>query len=160
MHYTYEYNGATYTLQLERQPDGTLRAVIDDTEYGVTASQIADGSWLLHLNSERFIVHTAADKAARYVQLNGTQFKLDKLESRRRSSSIAARGDLTATMPGQVLDVRVAIGDTVQAGDVLVVLEAMKMEIRIAAPQAGVVAEVLVTIGLIVDRGQRLIALK
>jgi 3-methylcrotonyl-CoA carboxylase alpha subunit len=161
MQYSYEYNGETYTVNLERQPDDKLKATIGSVEYILTASQIASGGWLMRINGERFLAHTASDKEARYVHLNGTQFKLEKSEGRRRKGkSAASSGDLTADMPGQVIDVRVAEGDTVQAGDVLVVLEAMKMEIRITAPHAGTVVRVFVQKGAVVDRGQHIIEIK
>ena len=54
----------------------------------------------------------------------------------------AVAGGLVAPMPGTVLAVRVAPGDTVAAGQLLVIVEAMKMEHRITAPKAGTVTEV------------------
>jgi acetyl-CoA/propionyl-CoA carboxylase biotin carboxyl carrier protein len=56
-------------------------------------------------------------------------------------------GSLEAPMPGVVLDVRTATGATVAQGDVLVVLESMKMELTIAAAVDGVVAEIGVAVG-------------
>ncbi len=57
-------------------------------------------------------------------------------------------------MPGGVVRVLVAQGDTVSAGQALVVLEAMKMEHTVAAPVDGVVAEIVVGPGDQVDTGQ------
>ena len=56
-------------------------------------------------------------------------------------------------MPGTILKVNVANGDTVKAGTVLVVLEAMKMENEILAPKDGTVTQVLVSRGASVDTG-------
>ena len=56
-------------------------------------------------------------------------------------------GGLVAPMPGQILEVRVAEGDTVTEGQILVVMEAMKMEQHVKAPHAGVVADVRVAEG-------------
>ena len=59
----------------------------------------------------------------------------------------AADGDLRAPMPGSVLLVHAAAGDRVAAGDPLVVLESMKMELVLTAPVDGEVAEVTVAVG-------------
>jgi biotin carboxyl carrier protein len=60
-------------------------------------------------------------------------------------------------MPGQVVDVLVAEGETVTRGQTLVILEAMKMEIRAAAPADGRVKRLLVGKGDVVERGQHLV---
>ena len=63
-------------------------------------------------------------------------------------------------MPGNILKVNVSVGQSVGQGDVLVVLEAMKMENEIMAPRAGTVAQVLVSKGSTVDTGAVLVVLK
>ena len=62
-------------------------------------------------------------------------------------------------MPGNILKVNVAVGQAVKEGDVLVVLEAMKMENEIFAPCAGTVAQVLVSKGSTVDTGATMVVL-
>ena len=62
-------------------------------------------------------------------------------------------GGFVARMPGKVIDLRVAAGDSVQAGDTLLVLEAMKMEHPMTATEDGVVTEVLVGLGEQVEAG-------
>ena len=73
----------------------------------------------------------------------------------------AAAGAVTvkAPMPGNILDVKVAAGASVKAGDVLVILEAMKMENEIVAPQDGTVATINVAVGDSVEPGATLATL-
>ncbi|MEY4226775.1 MAG: hypothetical protein RL190_1532, partial [Actinomycetota bacterium] len=70
-----------------------------------------------------------------------------------RSGAAAGDGRLIAPMPGVVLEVAVTAGATVAAGDLVAVLEAMKMEHRMEAPHAGVVREVAAEAGAFVDAG-------
>ena len=66
---------------------------------------------------------------------------------------------VNAPMPGNILKVNVANGQAVKEGDVLVVLEAMKMENEIMAPKAGTVTQVLVSKGSTVDTGAPLVVI-
>jgi acetyl-CoA/propionyl-CoA carboxylase biotin carboxyl carrier protein len=68
--------------------------------------------------------------------------------------SAGASGDLVAPMQGTILKVLVSAGDAVEAGDAVLVLEAMKMETTIAAGRAGTVAEISVNPGESVGAGQ------
>ena len=74
----------------------------------------------------------------------------------------AAAGSVTVAspMPGVILDTKVTPGTAVRAGDVLVILEAMKMENPIPAPQDGVIASVDVKKGDNVNSGDVLVTLK
>ena len=73
----------------------------------------------------------------------------------------AAAGAVTvkAPMPGNILDGKVAAGASVKAGDVLVILEAMKMENEIVAPQDGTVASINVNKGDTVNSGDVLVSM-
>jgi glutaconyl-coA decarboxylase len=66
---------------------------------------------------------------------------------------------VSAPMPGKILAVKAKEGDSVKAGDVLLVLEAMKMENDIVAPQDGVVASINVKVGDSVESGAKLASL-
>jgi biotin carboxyl carrier protein len=68
-----------------------------------------------------------------------------------------AKGGISAQIAGRVIAVRVKPGDAVKAGDVLLLLEAMKMENEIKSPRDGTVKEVLVTEGARVAEGETLV---
>lgn len=73
------------------------------------------------------------------------------------AAAAAAGDEISAPMPGSVLDVKVAAGDTVSEGDVVVVMESMKMEMSLPAPRDAVIAEVNVATGDMVELGQTLV---
>ena len=75
------------------------------------------------------------------------------------AAAATADNHLTAPIPGRVVAVQVAPGDAVKRGDVLVLLEAMKTEIRIAAPRDGVVESLGCAAGDSVDAGAELVSL-
>jgi biotin carboxyl carrier protein len=74
-------------------------------------------------------------------------------------SAAGGEASLEAPMPGTVVQLRVEPGATVTAGETLVVMESMKMEISIQSPRDGVIETVLVAVGDQVDRGATLIEL-
>ena len=69
------------------------------------------------------------------------------------AAPVAGGEKVSAPMPGTILDVRVSNGQTVKKGDILFILEAMKMENEIMAPCGGTIASVSVTKGAAVDSG-------
>ncbi len=70
-----------------------------------------------------------------------------------RKPAAGGKGTLTAPMPGIILEVSIKAGDTVERGQQVAVLDAMKMHNVIGAPRAGTVAEVYVADGQSVDHG-------
>lgn len=71
----------------------------------------------------------------------------------------AGATNVTAPMPGNIVSVNVSVGQTVNAGDVLCILEAMKMENEIMAPSAGKVVAVSASAGSTVNTGDVLVSL-
>lgn len=65
--------------------------------------------------------------------------------------SLAAGETVAAPLPGNIIDVKVAQGASVKAGDVIIILEAMKMENEIVAPKDGTIAQIVVSKGTTVD---------
>jgi len=67
---------------------------------------------------------------------------------------------VTAPLPGTILDIKVTNGQQVTEGEVLIILEAMKMENEITAPVSGVIGEILVSKGKTVNSGDILLTIK
>jgi len=76
------------------------------------------------------------------------------------SRRTVVEGAVTAPMAGKIVSVLVEDGDSVNVGDVLCVLEAMKMENEITAPKAGIVEEIKVSEGMPVNEGEALVIIK
>lgn len=68
-------------------------------------------------------------------------------------AAVAAGEQVKAPMPGNVLKIQVTQGQKVNEGDVIIILEAMKMENEIVASKAGTIAQILVTKGQVVETG-------
>ncbi|MBE5777281.1 MAG: biotin/lipoyl-binding protein [Clostridiales bacterium] len=76
-----------------------------------------------------------------------------------KAAPVAGGTKINAPMPGVILDVKAAVGASVKKGDILLVLEAMKMENEIVSPVDGTVAQVLATKGSSVNSGDVLVVL-
>ena len=159
MIYTYQHGDRLYTVNIEPLADGRYHAIIDDVHYDVQASDGAHGALLLQSGQRRMLMYSAAHEDERYLYIGGRTYTVTVPETRTRKRTAAGSGDLNAQMPGQVIDVLVSEGESVESGQALVILEAMKMEIRVTAPVAGVVKQVRVAVGDVVERGQLLIEL-
>jgi biotin carboxyl carrier protein len=92
--------------------------------------------------------------------LGGAAARPNQVPERAPETPAGAGVSIEAPLPGSVLDVKVVVGQSVDVGQVLVILEAMKMENEIIAPDAGVVADVRVAKGHSVSAGDVLVVLQ
>ncbi|MFA5507139.1 MAG: acetyl-CoA carboxylase biotin carboxyl carrier protein subunit [Vulcanimicrobiota bacterium] len=98
------------------------------------------------------------------VWLDGEVYRFELGAPRRRvsngASEAAAGGTVKARMPGKVLRVEVKVGDAVQAGDDLLLMESMKMELALTAPVRGTVRKVEVKPEQMVSQGALLVEIE
>ena len=134
-----EYDGHRHLVESRLGPDGVLSARIDGEPASARLEETVDG-FVLRRQCLRFDFR--ADTGAEH------------------HASAEHEGHLRAPMPGLVLDVRAVEGATVEAGAVLVVLEAMKMEHSFSAPWRGTVSTVSVKPGDRVQEGSELVLLE
>lgn len=166
MQYDVTIGERTRKVLVQRDGEAWL-VTVDGTPFAVQAARVDAALWSL-------LVGDAGGRATRSVpavvvpgraagelgvHVNGRQVRLTVGESGRGRTrgGPAAHGKgpqrLTAPMPGKVVRVLVAPGDTVEAGQGLIVVEAMKMENELRAAKAGTVASVSVSEGQSVDAG-------
>ena len=155
----------TLGVTLAEDADG-LYAVVDGREHRVRrlasrAVRTADGYEATELQLaldgrvwRAFVVRTG-DRLL--VSLDGRVHAFGVGDAPRRGASATGVGVVAAPMPGKIVNVLVAVGDAVEAGHPLVVLEAMKMETTLRAEVAGTVAAVSASPGAMVEAGAALV---
>lgn len=146
--YTVNIDGQTYPVEILHAETGQVTIRLSTSESAPTSI---------------FTAHISSDGAKRWVTVNGQTYQLNKTNNTSKRGGhghVHSAGELLAPMPGQIRAVLVNIGEPVTKGQTLLVLEAMKMEIKIAAPFDGVVEVLNVKTGETVDKEQVLIGLK
>jgi acetyl/propionyl-CoA carboxylase alpha subunit len=104
---------------------------------------------------DAFPAAAARDGTMCWVALSGETYELDTA-MRPRNVELTIGSEVAAPMPGVVIAAQTKADQKVRRGDLLFVVEAMKMELRVEAPADGVVTKVLASVGQQVERGQRL----
>ena len=153
-----EYDGQpvravlTYGPQLLLQVDEGVESALQFTPQG-------DGLWV-QFNGQRIHSTVHAQGEVRHVFTPQGATRISLLDPLAHAGEAAQEGGrLTAPMPGKVVSFAVKAGDKVKAGQALAVMEAMKMEHTISAPQDGTVAELLYAPGDQVTEGAELLKL-
>jgi acetyl/propionyl-CoA carboxylase alpha subunit len=146
--------------------DGRYRVTIGETEWDVDARSTIPGIYSILLGGASYVADVADRDGACVVQVGGELYEISVEEQTRhiirtRGGAGAGAGSLTLTapLPGKISRVAVQPGDAVSAGDILLVIEAMKMENEFRAAAAGTVAEVRVVAGQVVNAGDVLIVM-
>ncbi len=154
MQYRFQSGGVIYQVSFEgASPE--FEALIDGISYHVEILDEKPGQISLLFNGRPTVIYWAVDNGRKWISLEGCTYMLEKpstlpvQKSRESTEEI-----LRAPMPAQVRALQTAMGDRLEKGQTLMILEAMKMEIRIQAPRTGRVVRLLVNEGQTVDRNQ------
>lgn len=136
-------------------------ATLGDKTISIEALRVDNGRMELLIDNQRVIAYVSSDNAKRWVTVYGRTVVLTKLSGAKRGGAGQDHAsELAAPMPGVIRGVNAGEGESVTKGQTLMVLEAMKMEIRIQAPFDGVVKSLAVKVGQTVKREQILIVLE
>ena len=161
MHYRYQSRGTIEEVSLERHGE-SFQATVGGVSYTIQLLSAEPGELSLLFDGKPMRLYWATTGDKRWISLDGCTYLLEKPASpgKRRGEDRSADGSVRAPMPAQVQAVQVEEGETVEKGQALLLLEAMKMEIRISAPRGGKVRRLLVEAGQTVQRDQALIEIE
>jgi biotin carboxyl carrier protein len=161
--FSFEENSQTISMDLvPGSSSKSYRATIGEKTVDVEILQAKEGKLDLIIDGKHVTAYVSSDNVKRWVTINGQTVVLTKPAAgvKQRGTGHEHASELAALMPSQVRAVNVAEGDSVTKGQTLLVLEAMKMEIRIQAPRDGKVAKLFVKQGQTVEREQMLIEIE
>ena len=165
MKYLVDVNGQRIVVEL----DGA-HAEVDGERLDVSLTPVAGTPVRLVRIGEqvhRVVARRGNSRGAWLLDVDGTRVEAEALDERMRAikdltaatAKASGPAPLVAPMPGLVVRIAVAVGDTVAAGQGLAVIEAMKMENELRASAAGVVTAIRVSAGQAVEKGAVLIDL-
>jgi len=138
MFINYEHENHVYNISVERRDDHFF-ITYDNNEYTVTAEEIKKGHLKIKLGDRLIKGVVSEGEEDKYVFLDGNIFKVKRIELTGRKKTKKKEGDLNSPISGTIVDVKVKEGSQVKKDDVIMVIEAMKMEYLIRSPYAGTV---------------------
>ncbi|HET6900149.1 MAG TPA: biotin/lipoyl-containing protein [Vicinamibacteria bacterium] len=149
------------TIEIDvRDGKEAAHVTVAGTAFDVRVEPVGPGTFLFVRGDHRETFHCVRDGDAVHLFWRGRVYRLEEETERRRASHRQSAGGLEAPMPGKVIAVKVAPGDTVVKGDELLVVEAMKMENAVRAPRDGRVKSVSARTGDMVSPGVVLVELE
>ncbi len=158
----------TYSEVTVLPANGKWSISIDNKMYEVDLVPLGDGFFSVVINNRSYTVKARFDKKNVHIMLNHFETAVRLFDPRQKIESEIfgaaeqeeSDGEIKAPMPGMVLRVEVKPGDLIEAGQPLLVMEAMKMENEIRAMDGGEVAEILVKPQQAVEKDDVLIRIK
>jgi biotin carboxyl carrier protein len=167
-------NGQEHVLEIENDSSQPSRLVcsLDGERFEADVAALGEAIFSILLGGRSFQARVAAGGSAQNgnpsgrssyrVQIDGTSYAIalqDARRGRRAGSTLGTEGsrNVTAPMPGKIIRVLVAENDMVEAGQGLIVVEAMKMQNEIKSPKKGLIQAVRAREGQTVNSGETLI---
>ncbi len=163
MQFESEINGEVFGVELN---DQLTEAVVEDTKVPLEIIVQGSGRILLRSGTKLYkIDNIEVDERNVSFSINGTYFEttvkdeqdllLEKLGF--HAGAAASAGSLNAPMPGKILELLISDGETVEEGQPVLILEAMKMENELKSPSNGVISKLHIQQGDNVEKNQILI---
>lgn len=161
MKYEVRIAGKTHLVDMERGANGWQARIEGEPESSADVAETAPNVFSVLLSGHSHEVYvTPSSTGQLQLQTDGYEFSAEVADPRswrgRRHGGTEAEGrqQIAAPMPGKVVRLLVKAGDTVEAGQGLFVVEAMKMQNEIRSPKSGKVERVQVVVGQAVNSGE------
>ena len=163
MSYRYQIPETDEPVQVRTVKEAdAYRVCINDIRYDVTVVAIDNHEIRLRINGKPVRAVVTKSGNQRWISVDGQIYNLARIDGKRsrKSGGTGAGGHtVEASMTGAIRQVLVSSGDTVSQGDPLIIMEAMKMELRLGAPRDGVIAVVHCQVDELVQQGDLLVTL-
>jgi biotin carboxyl carrier protein len=159
--YEVRISGKTHIVELERRADGWQARITGEAAISAGVAEISPNVFSVLLSGYSHEIYvTPSTSGQLQLQTGGLEFLAEVIDPRswrgRRhgGAEVEGRQQILAPMPGKVVRLLVKAGDAVEAGQGLLVVEAMKMQNEIRSPKSGTVERVLVAEGQAVNAGE------
>jgi biotin carboxyl carrier protein len=156
-----------YTVEIEETDKSVYRVSVDGNEFLVDGKKTGRTNYSLIVNNRSFEVEVDNSGDEYRVLVDGRNYHVHLVDERRlrvggaqAGLELQGRQNVSVPMPGKIIAVLVNEGDTVEKGQGLVIVEAMKMENEVRSPISGEVKEIKVKPGDTVEGGAVLIVVE
>ena len=141
MFINYEHENHVYSISVERR-DEQFFVTYDNNEYTVFAEEIKPGQLKIKLGGRAIKCVISEGEDNKFVFLDGDIFKVKRIELTGRKKTKKKEGDLNSPISGTVVEVKAKEGSKIKKDDVVMIIEAMKMEYLIRSPYDGTVKKI------------------
>jgi biotin carboxyl carrier protein len=162
MRYQVTVGDRVAAIDVRRDGDAHVVRIDGGPERRIAASAVGPAEWMLQEGGSTRTIGLAVRGEGFDAQVDGHGIRGTAVDARKAAlsaNSAATQGEIRTMMPGAVIRIPVAVGAAVHKGQVLVVVEAMKMENEFKAPRDGVIGAIHVTAGTTIEANALLITL-
>ncbi len=167
MAYIAKIDKVEYTVNVKEVDANKFEVIIDDKSYIVDTQLTESSVYSLIVNGKSYETDVDYHDGVYNILTEGDLFKIEvidelkkKMMERRGGGAAEGKQIIKSEMPGAIIDVKVNVGDEVKEGDVLLILEAMKMQNEIRSPKDGEVKEVFVKAGENIEADAKMVVVE
>jgi biotin carboxyl carrier protein len=163
MNFSFWLDDKEYRIKLEEKIENEIKVSLGKKEFRVSVEFLSGDEILLNVDGRVHNVIVNSNSLFYSVYVNGRFFKVEKksvLQILEKSGARPHKRDIKTSMPGRIVKLFVKEGELVKEGQAVLVLEAMKMQNEIKAPQSGTITRIHPEAGDSVEAGALLFSIE